>query len=195
MRIANFVTSTAVEGPGDRFALWLQGCTIKCKSCCNPDLITLFAGKKIKPEELALCAAKYDNEGITILGGEPLDQRVSLKAFLQKFKELSEQGIILFTGYTWQKINMDPLKLEVATLCDLVIAGPFKEDEAPDTRKWIGSKNQTVHFITQRYAYMQDNWPPSKNEVEINITDDEIALNGSYIPEISHICFPQGGNR
>lgn len=180
MLIGQIIDKTEVEGPGSRAALWLQGCTINCHNCCNPSFLPKEGGSYYNPEELAENFSKLQAiEGITILGGEPLQQKEGLKTFLTKIKELSSLSIMLFTGYQWEQILADKTKLELVLLCDLVIAGPFLEKEAPDVRRWIGSKNQTIHFITDRYKNLKDNWPITKKEIEIRIREDEIIINGS----------------
>ena len=37
--VAQFVPRTEAEGPGRRFALWVQGCPLRCKGCCNPEML------------------------------------------------------------------------------------------------------------------------------------------------------------
>ena len=38
LNLAAWIACTEVEGPGKRFALWVQGCHLVCKGCCNPDM-------------------------------------------------------------------------------------------------------------------------------------------------------------
>ena len=38
LRLWSLVDHTEAEGPGLRFALWTQGCTLGCVDCCNPHL-------------------------------------------------------------------------------------------------------------------------------------------------------------
>ena len=37
MQIAQVVPVTEAEGPGKRFAVWFQGCPLRCPGCCNPE--------------------------------------------------------------------------------------------------------------------------------------------------------------
>jgi len=52
LQVAQIVPCTEAEGPGRRFALWFQGCPLRCPGCCNPEFIP-FAGGEAKPAEAA----------------------------------------------------------------------------------------------------------------------------------------------
>ncbi|MFO0845179.1 MAG: 4Fe-4S cluster-binding domain-containing protein [Gemmataceae bacterium] len=64
--------ATEAEGPGPRFALWFQGCPLRCPGCCNPEMLP-FEGGQATPlsEVLRQLDAADGVEGITLLGGEP----------------------------------------------------------------------------------------------------------------------------
>lgn len=187
------VKFTEVEGPGLRAAIWLQGCSIRCRGCCNPSYIPFEGGKDLKPDTLAEEIATLPVEGITILGGEPLDQASQLSVFLIALKRLSNHGTILFTGYTWASVISNAVKRRAADLCDLVIAGPYVESQAPDRRQWIGSKNQTLHFLTNRYAELKKAWPEAGNQMEIRLRPEGILVSGTPCSNPSQLFF--GGNK
>jgi organic radical activating enzyme len=75
LRIARIVPCTKAEGPGRRFALWFQGCPLRCPGCCNPEMLTFEGGTSISLRDLVArieeTARKHGIEGITLLGGEP----------------------------------------------------------------------------------------------------------------------------
>src|SRR5437762_9807105 len=73
VRVAQIVECTEAEGPGRRFALWFQGCPLRCPGCCNPEMLPFAGGSSMTVVEiLAEIEAAGDIEGITMLGGEPL---------------------------------------------------------------------------------------------------------------------------
>ena len=186
MKVAKIVNNTEVEGPGNRTAIWLQGCSIKCSDCCNPELIDCEGGKDTDPVWLASELACNKSDGITILGGEPLDQSTELLKFLYEYKKLSERSVMLFTGYNWQQITNDHTKKILIENCDLVVAGPFLRSLKSNERRWIGSDNQTIHFITKKLLYLKGSWPKDECEIEISIIDDEIVVNGAAIDFFNH---------
>ncbi|MBF0406379.1 MAG: radical SAM protein [Candidatus Riflebacteria bacterium] len=181
MQIARFEPLTSVEGPGKRTAVWFQGCSIRCQQCCNPQMFNADARDFISVTELAsrIAEAATRTDGLSLLGGEPLDQAFELISLLQNLRNFYKKGIILFTGYTWQQIQANSEKMQAVGLCDLIIAGPYIAAHASESRRWIGSDNQTLHFITEYYADLQREWPLNKREIEIILRDGLILLNGT----------------
>ena len=68
----------AVDGPGIRYVLFMQGCPMRCKYCHNPDTWNISGGSPVTPAEIIDEYSKnlpfYKNGGITVTGGEPLLQ-------------------------------------------------------------------------------------------------------------------------
>src|SRR6185436_9927570 len=76
LQVAQIVPCTEAEGPGKRFALWFQGCPLRCPGCCNPEMLPFTGGTALLLDEVVRQVAEAANlhgvEGITLLGGEPL---------------------------------------------------------------------------------------------------------------------------
>lgn len=95
-RIHSTESFGTVDGPGIRFVIFMQGCTLKCKYCHNRDTWNTQIGTKISTSELIKKILNYktyiDNSGggVTISGGEPLLQA---EFITELFKELKELGI------------------------------------------------------------------------------------------------------
>ena len=72
-------TFGAVDGPGLRLVLFLQGCPLRCPYCHNPEGQALTGGEIITIDEVLGQLARYrsyyqNGGGITLSGGEPLVQ-------------------------------------------------------------------------------------------------------------------------
>ena len=52
MAVAQMVPATEAEGPGRRFALWFQGCPLRCPGCCNPEFLPFRGGTPMPVAEL-----------------------------------------------------------------------------------------------------------------------------------------------
>src|SRR5438270_1231809 len=76
LSIAQAVHCTEAEGPGVRFALWFQGCPLRCPGCCNPEMLPFEGGTRMTVAEVLAQVEEarrgHGVEGITLLGGEPL---------------------------------------------------------------------------------------------------------------------------
>ena len=77
-RIHSIQTMGAVDGPGLRGVVFMQGCPLRCAYCHNPDTWAFEGGQEITAEELCKKLLRYrtyyKNGGITVSGGEPLMQ-------------------------------------------------------------------------------------------------------------------------
>lgn len=91
--IHSFESFGAVDGPGIRFVVFFQGCSLRCKYCHNRDTWTINAGKEYTSDELISKISRYQNYftvsggGVTLSGGEPLLQQDFLLDLLPKLKK------------------------------------------------------------------------------------------------------------
>lgn len=154
VRVASRLPSTEAEGPGRRFALWVQGCSIRCAGCCNPHYFPREGGARVEVSVLAaeLHSVREEVEGITLLGGEPFEQAEALAALAGHAREMG-LSVMTFTGYTLEELRSIDLPGTFALLSrtDLLVDGRY-EASLPETgRRWAGSSNQRFHHLTGRY--------------------------------------------
>lgn len=180
--IHKYISRTEVEGPGKRFSIWLQGCSIRCKGCQAKDTWDAGEGTPMVVDDLfRMITATERIEGVTILGGEPLDQPEALLTLLRKIRSTTFLSVLLFTGYEMDSLT-DSLQKEIISLCDIVVDGPYREGLQDFSRAMIGSSNQRIHFITGRYT--QENWDNLPHSIEIRIGENgEVTLNGLWKKE------------
>lgn len=181
MQIAQVVPCTEAEGPGKRFAIWFQGCPLRCPGCCNPEFLPFRGGQSIAVEEMALRIRKAREEngidGITLLGGEPFAHAASGVALARIARELG-LSVMVFSGYTIEELRVrpEPEVAELIALTDILVDGPYDRDRPDSERRWIGSTNQRIHFLTARYSYDEE-WR-KRNTLEIRVQGREISVNG-----------------
>jgi len=182
LKIHKILHNTPVEGPGLRSTIWLQGCSIKCHGCFNKQAQGTRGGLKIHYKKLAHELAENIklNNGLTVAGGEPLDQCHSLTEMLRYLISIRPDiNIILYSGYEFSEILKSKSKLNCVCLSDILIAGPFVKSLSPDKRKWIGSSNQEIIFMTDRIPELIRKWPSSKTECHVTIDKDSMFFAGS----------------
>ncbi len=180
LRVHHILSASCANGPGLRFVVWVQGCSLGCRGCFNPATHAPAGGRSIAVFDLfAMIAAEQDRfEGITLTGGEPLDQRAPVLALLRRVREETRHSIILFTGYTWEEFQAMPEAGELAACLDLLIAGPY-DASRPSIRGLCGSENQSVHFLTDRYSAEDIAEVP---EAEVIVTPDGSVLRSGIRP-------------
>ncbi|RDU64645.1 pyruvate formate-lyase-activating protein [Helicobacter sp. MIT 14-3879] len=102
-KVHSIETFGAVDGPGIRFILFLQGCHLRCLYCHNPDSWELNAGNELSLKSILknIMAYKkfYKNGGVTISGGEPLIQHQFLFEFLSALEVLGFHSAIDTNGF------------------------------------------------------------------------------------------------
>jgi anaerobic ribonucleoside-triphosphate reductase activating protein len=176
--IHDFIPVTEVEGPGKRACIWVQGCSIRCEGCMVPHTWERDEGRPVFIDDLFnQLSSNQEIEGLTVLGGEPMDQAEVLLPLLTKVKEIN-LSIMVFTGYCLEQFTGNAQK-QIVELCDLLIDGPYVKTLTDFSRPWIGSKNQQMHFLTDRYRHLK-NQPSAVNPpLEVRIAaNGEIKING-----------------
>lgn len=148
LRLFGEESESAVDGPGLRYAVFVQGCAHNCPGCHNQGSHDPDGGYEASPWELAhriLLSPICD--GVSISGGEPLDQAEELFYLVSLLRHFCPGiSIWLWTGYTYGEIMAGGTVFQRGLLrnADVVVDGRFEEDKASHTLLWRGSSNQRV---------------------------------------------------
>lgn len=134
---------------GVRVSIFFCGCTHHCKNCFNSEIWNFKSGKPFDNEakkELFEYISKSYIRGLSVLGGEPLQQGQELVDLLKEVREtFKNKDICLWTGYYIDgREELDDTQKEILSLCDYVVDGRFEEDKKDLTLKFRGSSNQTI---------------------------------------------------
>lgn len=184
LNLAATIPMTAAEGPGQRFAIWVQGCPLRCPGCCNPHYLEFRPARSVRLDEILaeVLAMGGRIEGITLIGGEPFSQAAPL-AWLAEACRTRGLSVMTFSGHTWEDL-LDPhhedhaARSALLSYTDLLVAGPYLASRQSRSRRWIGSENQTIHFLSDRYTPLQKAWPPRGNTIELRLNAGGISING-----------------
>ena len=151
IRIHAYEPASRANGPGLRAVIWVQGCTIGCPGCFNPETHSTSGGALTVTEELArsILDSGETIEGISVSGGEPFQQPAALLDLLLRLSG-SSLSVLVFSGYTLGAIRSLPMGPEILKHVDVLIGGPYAES-AHFGRSLLGSSNQSIHFLTARY--------------------------------------------
>lgn len=197
--INKIIKKTKVEGFGNRYCIWFQGCNIHCPDCANQHMWSFEKGKELEVTQIVKDIEKQEDiEGITLLGGEPLDQ-IEASVYLVKAARIMGLSTIVFTGYIYENLihKRNPLLEELLKFTDLLIDGPFKKEMLDYSRLWVGSKNQRYIFLSERYSDKELKKDVLKNKYEIRISPNGIiSLNGmGDLSRLGKIIELKGGRK
>lgn len=184
--VAQIVPDTEAEGPGRRFAVWVQGCPMRCPGCCNPQMLRFEGGERVAALELAARALSTSGiEGVSLLGGEPFAQ-AEAAAELAEAVRARGLSVMVYSGFTLAELEDkrgrgEPGVGALLAACDLLVDGRYERDRPERRRRWIGSQNQVMHFLSDRYD-PSDPRLYAENTVEIRLrrgaSGPEIVVNG-----------------
>ncbi len=147
-RIHSFQSLGAVDGPGIRFVIFMQGCPYSCPYCHNPDTQAFGTGDEYGVSELTEKIKRYKpyfgkRGGVTASGGEPLCQT---KFLTELFKSLHGEGITTALDTAGMRPNdriRELLRETDTVLCDI----KFPDNER--YKKHLGiTLDDTLSFLS-----------------------------------------------
>ena len=169
-----------VNGPGKRFVLWTQGCSKGCSECFNPETWSTNIYKEYSPIELFHIIQNYEVDGITISGGDPLEQEDELLELLMLLSSIRfKKGIILFSGFTRAEISSNPIREQCLKYIDVLIDGRYEKNLKVDF-SLRGSSNQEFYFFSNKISSDELHFD---QEIEISLLEGDIMMTG--FPNIS----------
>lgn len=153
MNIAKINPCDVANGPGVRVSVFVSGCRRHCPGCHNEQAWDFGYGEPYTDATreyiLALLEPDYI-DGITILGGEPMEPE-NLEDLLNLAWKVQEMGksVWLYTGYTYESIvdaqdEVNYMRFRLACAVDVLVDGEYREDERDITLKYRGSRNQRL---------------------------------------------------
>lgn len=181
IRLHRFLPKTAVEGPGTRCCIWVQGCLLHCPGCGAEQTWDTEGGQGYEADDLFQLIKNIEGiEGVTFLGGEPFLQAEGLYYLGKKIQDLG-LSVLTFTGYTYEEIieTNDCHWNNLISVTDILIDGPFVISKFDLSRPWVGSSNQKYRFLTVRYQHLQEQLLKIKNKMEVQIhSNGSIQISG-----------------
>ncbi|GAA2902785.1 hypothetical protein GCM10010472_71240 [Pseudonocardia halophobica] len=143
--------SCHVLGPGNRYALWVQGCPFRCPGCVSPQWLAFTGGKRLAVDDLVLDIVSFAVDGLTVSGGEPFAQAAGLVALVRQIRQSRDLSLCCYTGYTLEALRRgSPAQRELLGLVDLLVDGPYVRSRHAPLR-WRASTNQRLHVLTDRH--------------------------------------------
>lgn len=156
MRYGQIRNYDIANGPGIRISIFVTGCTHRCKGCFNELYMDFNYGNlwtDVQTDLIVKCLDDISISGLTVLGGEPMQNTDGLIPVLTKIREsigrTEKKTIWIYSGYTFEEIMRDEQKVRLLSLCDVLVDGRFVEELKNPRLKFRGSENQRVIDIPE----------------------------------------------
>lgn len=145
LQVAGFLDHSFVNGEGFRSVVFLSGCHHHCPDCHNLSMQDFNYGDLLSSEEILAKIKKNLPliDGVTISGGDPIEQSEFLLPLLKEIKSLG-LSIWLYTGYTYERILENPSHKAILPYIDVLVDGPYIPSLKTETKKYVGSSNQRI---------------------------------------------------
>ena len=188
MNYHNITHDDLQNGEGIRTVLWVAGCSHHCKGCQNPSTWDPEGGIYFDEDawnELFDALDKDYCSGLTLSGGDPLYplNTMMVAIIVDQFRlryKFGNKTIWVYTGYTMDELKelrrIDPALCYILENVDVIVDGPYIEEQRNIHRLWCGSENQRI------WRRMTSGWIADAPEYEKSL--NELNLDEQHTKEM-----------
>ena len=155
MNYANIKKTDVANGPGIRVSLFVSGCTRGCKGCFNREAWNFTYGRewdKAAEQELLAALSPEYIRGLSVLGGEPFElaNTETVAEIIRKVREhYPTKDIWCYSGGVYEtelaiRAEREPAVAAILNNIDVLVDGPFIEEQKDLRLAFRGSKNQRI---------------------------------------------------
>lgn len=159
MNYSGLILNDITAAPGLCVSFFVQGCPHRCKGCHNPETWEFGRGKEFTSDTLNQIITGLTAQGIQrdlcIMGGEPLCDENAFLTYLV-IKEVKDKvpgvKVYIWSGYTYEELqhHNHPQVRGALALADVLIDGPYIEEERDITLNMRGSRNQRIIDLSEK---------------------------------------------
>lgn len=179
LAISSIAYPITVLGPGQRVALWTQGCAIACAGCASKDTWDPTGGV-VEPitsvaSRLRAGLERPECSGLTVSGGEPTEQATAVVELLSLLRPVmrDDQDILLFSGRRTERLEAD--FGDLLRLVDAVVAGPYLE-RAQSNLQWRASANQELKVFSERGQRRYEPFMQTEAHSQVQLVEQDGVL-------------------
>lgn len=151
-----------------------------CPGCFNPQTHSREdVGETVGVAEVMERILAAGTEGLTISGGEPLQQADAVVALLEEARAAG-LSTLLFTGFAWEEVQRLSLAPRILRCVDVLLAGRYVAERRV-AEGLLGSANKTVHLLSLRHTLEEIVATPEAEAVIL--PDGRVVFSGIRPPE------------
>jgi hypothetical protein len=147
MRYGQIRKFDVANGVGIRTSIFVTGCRHNCKDCFNKKYMDFNFGQ-LWTEDTTKEVIEYLKDenvnGLTLLGGEPMQNAKELTEIVKEIKKYIDKNIWVYSGYTFEEIIENDERFELLKQCDVLVDGRFICELKDLTLRFRGSSNQRI---------------------------------------------------
>ncbi|BAJ27083.1 MULTISPECIES: 4Fe-4S cluster-binding domain-containing protein [Kitasatospora] len=187
-RVSQVAAPVTALGPGRRLGVWFQGCTLACPGCMSRHTWEPTGGRELTTGRFAGLwrdALAGGVDGLTVSGGEPLEQPAALAGLLAAADRVRrsagvEADLLVYTGWELADALADPAAAAALARADAVVTGRYLAGRPTDL-VWRGSANQRIVPLSalgeRRYApYLERR--TERPDLQVRVSDGELRIIG-----------------
>lgn len=159
LRVLDIVPGTSVDGPGLRTSIYFAGCAHQCPGCHNPQSWNFSGGREMTIGEI-INEIELHGFNVTFSGGDPIYQLAPLSLLAQELKNRG-YNIWCYTGFLFEELKAKPDTKQLFSTIDVLVDGPFIEEQRDLSLHFRGSANQRIIDITKSTTEEIHLWQPS----------------------------------
>lgn len=157
MNYINIIKVSSSDFLGFSTVLQVSGCSHGCEGCFvsreawKPSFGKPFTGETYK--ELIKNLNKPFISNLVLQGGDPLHKnniRAIMKLCRSVREALPDKRIVIFTGYTYEQLMQDTLRVGILEFIDVLVDGKYEKDLEP--APFRGSSNQEIVDVKESLA-------------------------------------------
>lgn len=147
IRLYGTAPDSIVDGPGLRYAVFVQGCSHACPGCHNPESQPCAGGTVERIADVAAAVAGNKlAQGLTLSGGEPFEQAAACAALARAVRPFG-LNVWAYSGYLYEQLAAGVPSEDARDLLDCIdvlVDGPFVASLHSYDLPWRGSSNQRL---------------------------------------------------
>lgn len=181
--LSHWLPNVETLGPSKRMGIWFSGCNKNCTGCAATKLKSRTGAVQCDPLKLASFVnaqiEAYHLDGLTISGGDPLEQ--PLEAFAAFLKGVAADDILLYTGFDLGEVKRLPVFHVIASKVAVLKCGRYIS--ALDAGEVLrGSTNQTFVYYKEKYRQVYQNYMQHHGRaLQVFVNENEVIYAG--LPE------------